>query len=156
MKRSPLMWQRMGGSGWNTSVCWTTASAPHSAKWARLQRQRLSHSHYSRAFQFETSRSSKMHIYMISLNQLWVLAHIIDGLLISSDVEPKALLLLPELLGASPTKAVNDTALKESMSLCPFFCRGRTIKRQKHLLFKPSIQSKFNLTLKAIFCSLLG
>lgn len=58
-----------------------------------------------------------MHIHMISFNQHSVLAHTIDGLLISADMNPKAA-VLPELLGAFPTKAVNDTALKESISLC--------------------------------------
>lgn len=61
-----------------------------------------------------------MHIHVISLNLHLVLAHTIDGLLISPDTNPKAA-LLPELLVAFPTKAVNDTALKESMSLCSIF-----------------------------------
>lgn len=54
----------------------------------------------------------------IPLNMHLVLAHTINGPLIS----PMSA-LLPELLGATPTKALNDKALKENISLCliPFF-----------------------------------
>lgn len=64
-----------------------------------------------------------------------------------SGQESKAA-VLPELLGAFPTKAVNDTALKESISLCSIHWQRMDSKDETHtqttsicfqnLLMKPS------------------
>lgn len=74
-------------------------------------------------------------------NQHAVLACEINGLLESPDRNPKAA-ALPELLGAFPTKAVNDTALKGSLSLCSIHWQRIDLKDEihtnhKHLLWKP-------------------
>lgn len=76
-------------------------------------------------------RTQHMHIYIIcfksacssGMQNQWV-ANI-------SGQESKAA-VLPELLGEFPTKAVNDTALKESISLCSIHWQRMDLKDETH------------------------
>ena len=102
------------------------------AKWAWSQTQPQNTPHSSHASQFYGGQH--MHIIYAHLsNQAFSPGTCtIDrllGLLSPDPKKKKGRCVLPELLGAFPTKALNDTALEESISLCSIHLQRQPLKK---------------------------